>query len=174
MPAHVTPLTFADNDAQEIYARTAVMITDYSSVAFDVAMLNRRIVYFQFDRDDVLGGAHLGRTGYFDYERDGLGPVAADLAEVERAIVESIAGGPQASPEYQARIDRMFLDRDGKACARVVAAVEDLGRPYRRRTPDHPRPDAGGPAPVQPTRRRGRVTNRRAAATRPAIQIDAS
>jgi len=130
LPAHVEALTFADNDAQEIYARAALLVTDYSSVAFDVAMLDRPIVYFQFDRDEVLGGAHLGRQGYFDYARDGFGPVPTDLESAVRAIVASIDHGPRPAPEYQARIDRTFTTRDGQASARVVAAVEELSRPY--------------------------------------------
>jgi hypothetical protein len=132
LPSHVDAVTFADNDAQEIYARAAVLVTDYSSVAFDVAALDRPVVYYQFDRDRVLGGAHLGRTGYFDYERDGFGPVADDEAGAVRAIVASIDGGPRPAPHYQARIDRTFAQRDGQACARVVAAVEERSRPYPR------------------------------------------
>jgi CDP-glycerol glycerophosphotransferase (TagB/SpsB family) len=107
-----------------------LLVTDYSSVAFDVAALDRPVVYYQFDRDEVLGGAHLGRKGYFDYERDGFGPVADEEAGAVRAIVASIEGGPRPVPEYQARIDRAFSRRDGRACARVVAAVEELSRPY--------------------------------------------
>ena len=131
LPAHVAGLSFADNDAQEIYARAALMVTDYSSVAFDVAALERPIVYYQFDRDEVLGGAHLSRKGYFDYTRDGFGPVVINEAEAIRAIVAAIEDGPRPSPDYQTRIDQTFVNRDGQACARVVAAVEELSRPYR-------------------------------------------
>ena len=130
LPARVEPLTFAGTDVQELYARCALLVTDYSSVVFNTAYLDRPAVYFQFDREVALGGAHVGRQGYFDYERDGFGPVAADLAGAERAIIASIRGGPQPTPAYQARIDATFPVRDGGACARVIAAIEERSRPW--------------------------------------------
>jgi glycosyltransferase involved in cell wall biosynthesis len=130
LPSHVQPLTFSDNDVQELYARCALLVTDYSSVAFNIAYLDRPVVYFQFDREEMMSGGHMGRRGYFDYARDGFGPVADDAPAAIRAIVETIEAGPDPAPEYQARIDRTFVLRDGGACARVVVAIEELGRPY--------------------------------------------
>jgi len=131
LPPHVLPLTFADNDVQGLYARCALLVTDYSSVAFNIAYLDRPVVYFQFDRDEVFGGGHLGRRGYFDYGRDGFGPVATDVPGAVEAIARCIAQGPRPTPEYQERIDRTFPTRDGRTCVRVVAAIEEMSRPYR-------------------------------------------
>jgi hypothetical protein len=130
LPPHVEPLTFGGEDVQGLYARCALLVTDYSSVAFNIAYLDRPIVYFQFDRAEMMRGGHMGRQGYFDYARDGFGPVADDLAAAERAIVEAINAGPRAAPTYQARIDATFPVRDGGASARVVAALEELSRPW--------------------------------------------
>src|SRR6185369_1832250 len=66
LPAHVDPLTFEGNDVQALYARCALMVTDYSSVAFNTAYLDRPLVYFQFDFEEVMSGGHIGRRGYFD------------------------------------------------------------------------------------------------------------
>ena len=132
LPSHVKWLTFAGVDVQALYAHCALLVTDYSSVVFNTAYLDRPAVYFQFDRADVLGGAHVGRRGYFDYERDGFGPVATELAAAERLIVAAIRHGPRPTPEYQARIDATFPVRDGGACARVVEAMEARGRPWPR------------------------------------------
>jgi hypothetical protein len=144
LPAHVEPLAFSGVDVQGLYARCGLLVTDYSSVAFNAAYLDRPVVYFQFDRDAMLGGLHVGRKGYFDYGRDGFGPVAEELAAAEAAVVEAVERGPAPAPEYQARIDRTFPVRDGRACERVVAAVEELSRPWTGVAgPDLPRP-AGG------------------------------
>jgi hypothetical protein len=131
LPSHVTPYAFATHDAQEVYARLHLMVTDYSSVAFDAAVLGRPVVYFQFDRERFFGGGHIGSAGYFDYERDGFGPVGLDIAAAENAIIEAIDRGPEPAPTYQARIEATLPMRDGQACARVVAAIEELSRPYR-------------------------------------------
>ncbi len=131
LPAHVEPLSFAGTDVQALYARCALLVTDYSSVAFNTAYIDRPAVYFQFDREEMLGGAHVGRRGYFDYHRDGFGPVVEDLESAEQAIVEAIERGPAPAPMYQQRIDATFPIRDGGSCARVVAAIEELSRPWQ-------------------------------------------
>jgi hypothetical protein len=129
LPSHVQRLSFAD-DVQASFARAALMVTDYSSVAFDVAALDRPIVYFQFDRDMFFGGGHIGDAGYFDYGRNGFGPVTVTVADAVQAIVASIDNGPHPTADFQARIDRTFLQRDGRASARIVAAIEELSRPF--------------------------------------------
>ena len=45
---------YEDVDIQELFARGAAMITDYSSNAFELAYLNRPVIYFQFDRAGLL------------------------------------------------------------------------------------------------------------------------
>jgi glycosyltransferase involved in cell wall biosynthesis len=122
LPAWVRPLNFDDNDVQELFARAAVLVTDYSSMAFNTAYLDRPVVYFQFDRDRVLGGGHVGSKGYFEYERDGYGPVVNDAESAVDAVVTALAAGGPA-PEYQRRIDEAFNERDGRCCARVTEAV---------------------------------------------------
>jgi len=123
LPAWVRPLTFDDNDVQELFARSAVLVTDYSSMAFNTAYLDRPVVYLQFDRDRVLGGEHVGSRGYFDYERDGYGPVVDDVASAVAAVGEALAGGRVPAPAYQRRIDEAFPERDGRCCERVTEAV---------------------------------------------------
>jgi glycosyltransferase involved in cell wall biosynthesis/CDP-glycerol glycerophosphotransferase (TagB/SpsB family) len=130
LPEWVEPLSFAGTDVQGLYARCALLVTDYSSVAFNVAYIDRPVVYFQFDRAEYARGAHMGRQGYFAYERDGFGPVVEDLTSAEQAVVAAIRHGPRPLPAFQARIEATFPVRDGGASARVVAAIEELSRPY--------------------------------------------
>jgi CDP-glycerol glycerophosphotransferase (TagB/SpsB family) len=128
LPPHVRALSFAENDAQELFARAAAMVTDYSSMAFNAAYINRPLVYFQFDHDRVSSGEHLGRRGYFDYERDGFGPVTYTVGEAATAIADVIRSGRSPSPSYQARIDASFPLRDGRCCERVVNEIVGLTR----------------------------------------------
>ncbi len=122
LPDHIRAFTFAHNDVQELFARAAVLVTDYSSVAFDVAYIERPIVYFQFDRELALGGEHVGRHGYFDYERDGFGPVAHTADEAVRLTIDLLgAGKPRAL--YLGRIDATFPARDGRCRERVLAEI---------------------------------------------------
>jgi CDP-glycerol glycerophosphotransferase (TagB/SpsB family) len=128
LPEHVRAFTFADNDVQELFARSAVLVTDYSSMAFNAAYIDRPLVYFQFDADRVRGGEHLGRSGYFDYERDGFGPVAYSLEEGIRLVTDTIRSGRNPSDEYQSRINSAFPLRDGRCCERVADAILESGQ----------------------------------------------
>jgi glycosyltransferase involved in cell wall biosynthesis len=61
LPPHVQPLSFAGNDVQEYFARAAVLVTDYSSTAFNAAYIDRPTVYFQFDADRIAADVRAGR-----------------------------------------------------------------------------------------------------------------
>ncbi len=130
LPEHVEALQFEGTDVQALYARMALLVTDYSSVAFNAAYIDRPTIYYQFDRQRVLSGGHVGRPGYFDYERDGFGPVVLDHDAAVAAVVAAIGRGPEPGEPYASRIAATFPDRDGRACERVVAAVEALSRPW--------------------------------------------
>ena len=134
LPEHVEPLEFTGRDVQQLIADTALMVTDYSSMVFNAAYLDRPAVYFQFDADRVLGGGHTGRHGYYDYERDGFGPVCSRAEQAVAAVREAVSGGRRApAPHYRQRIAAAFPERDGRCCERTVAAVEDLTKSAPRK-----------------------------------------
>ena len=129
LPASVERLSFDGADVQEYFARAAVLVTDYSSMAFNAAYMDRPVVYFQFDAQRVAAGGHVGRAGYFRYERDGFGPVVAGVDEAVAAVTDIAENDYAARPEFQARIDATFPQRDGNCCARVADAIAEAGRP---------------------------------------------
>jgi glycosyltransferase involved in cell wall biosynthesis len=138
LPEHVVALRFDGEDVKQLFARAAVLVTDYSSMAFNAAYLDRPVVYFQFDAERVENGGHVGRAGYFRYERDGFGPVTTEAASAVAETVTILDGGCTAAPEYQARIDEAFVLRDGKCSERVYQAVKELTAGTKeavRRTP---------------------------------------
>lgn len=70
---------FANEDINELYLITDLLITDYSSVMFDYANLKRPILFFPYDlkhyRDELRGF-------YFDYRQSNLpGPLATTQTE---------------------------------------------------------------------------------------------
>jgi glycosyltransferase involved in cell wall biosynthesis len=142
LPSHVQPLTYEGNDVQEFFARSRVLVTDFSSIAFNAAYLERPAVYFQFDEDRVREGDHVGRKDYFDYRRDGFGPVETTADEAAAAICAAIEHGPNPLPAYQQRIDATFPERDGRCSDRVIAAIRNSIQPQGGAEPV--------PTPVQP------------------------
>ncbi len=140
LPQGVESLSYAGNDVQEYFARAAVLITDYSSIAFNAAYIDRPVVYFQFDADRLAGGDHVGRPGYFDYRRDGFGPVTRTLSEAVDAITETVRSGRRPPEPYARRIAQTFPDRDGLCCSRVTNAIVASTRKRRPIRTDAPGP----------------------------------
>jgi len=113
-----------ESDFQATVASAAVVITDYSSNAFEAAIADRPVVYFQFDREEFFAGSHVYRRGYFDYESDGYGEVALDIDSAVAAIVAVAENGFEVADEYRRRAAEAFaVCRDGNACERVVRAI---------------------------------------------------
>ena len=127
LPPHVEALSFEGNDVQRLIAESALMVTDYSSMSFNAAYLDRGVVYFQFDAERVSTGGHVGRPGYFDYKTLGFGPVTRTVDETVAAIIEAMSarrGAP--APVYLDRISAAFTQRDGRCCERTTAAIMAL------------------------------------------------
>ncbi|EJH0105832.1 CDP-glycerol glycerophosphotransferase family protein, partial [Campylobacter coli] len=75
LPSYI--ITSYNWSMQELFCKSSIMITDYSSVAFEMAVLNKPVLYYQFDKDEFFV-RHSYIKGYFDYERDGFGKVFLD------------------------------------------------------------------------------------------------
>lgn len=133
LPGHVTVLTKRDVRIQEMFLRSAVLVTDYSSVAFEMAVLRRPVAYYQFDADQFFHGDHDLREGYFSYERDGFGPVAPSQDSLLRELGAILEAGCRPAPVYRARMDAAFPDAGGQACQRVFESIVDIRRPVGQR-----------------------------------------
>lgn len=125
-PSYVDIKTKARDNIQDIFCRTSVMITDYSSVAFEMAYLQRPVIYYQFDRERFFGADHNWREGYFNYERDGFGPVATNEAEVFHFLNVILSKNCEPDTKYLERMNKTFPERDGKACKRVYKSIIEL------------------------------------------------
>jgi glycosyltransferase involved in cell wall biosynthesis/tetratricopeptide (TPR) repeat protein len=129
IPDYVTVASHTpDASIQDQFSRAALMITDYSSVAFEMAFLERPVIYYQFDADEIFGSGHIYDPGYFTYEQDGFGPVCRELPEVMDALGDILANGGEAALLYRERMKHAFAYKDGQNCARTVAAIENLDR----------------------------------------------
>lgn len=126
VPDDVGQAQYGDGDIQDLLARTRTLITDYTSLAFDIAYAGMTTIYYQFDKAEVYGGFHIFVPGYFDYGRDGFGPVCTSLTELTASARELFAAhrdlGAWPSP-YRERIEQTFEYRDGLSGERVLQAV---------------------------------------------------
>ena len=107
----------------------AVLVTDYSSMAFEAAYLERPVVYFQFDAERFFAGGHAYRQGTWSYRDRGFGPVTTEADDAVAAVADLAARGFAAAEPYAARMRDTFPLRDGQCCARTTAAIRALRRP---------------------------------------------
>lgn len=129
IPEYVELGTCENKSIQYYLSSASLCVTDYSSVAFDVAYLGVPCVYYQFDREEMFQGGHIGAKGYFDYRKDGFGPVVTaknELIDILFDIAENDFNPPQV---YRRRMDETFIFHDGKCCERVYDAIKKLDKP---------------------------------------------
>jgi len=111
---------------RDIYARSSLIISDYSSAVFDFAYLKKPVIYAQFDKERFFSGDHVGLTGYFDYEKDGFGEVTYDLQSTVDLLIDYMKNGCQMKDRYKKRVDKFFAFSDKKNCERVYKKILKL------------------------------------------------
>ena len=104
-------------------SRGSVLVTDYSSVAFDFAYMNKPVVYCQFDREEFWSSSHVRKPGYFDYERDGFGEVTATVKATVAALIDRLENDCRVEPEYSRRSREFFAYHDRNNCRRVCERI---------------------------------------------------
>ena len=115
------------DDVQELLLLSDIMITDYSSVVFDYACLNRPIYFYLYDLHEYRMNQD---QFYFDFESDALpGPICQTTQE----IVDFIQEPDRWSKSYQSRLDafrEMYCSLHGGSAERLARAwfaeMEDL------------------------------------------------
>ena len=117
-------LDAATADIPALLRSCALLLTDYSSVQFDVAYVGSPVVYCQFDREEFTSGH--GAFSWFTAEEDGFGPVTQGVKDTVEALDAYAASGFAREPRYQARVDAVFAHRDELNCERLVAAIDAL------------------------------------------------
>ena len=116
----------ADTPYRNVFAESDLILTDYSSVAFDFAYLRKPVVYAQFDQEEFFSGEHTYTKGYFDYDRDGFGEVETSLEKTVDRLIEYMQNGCRLKDCYRERIDAFFAYDDQNNCRRVYEKIRAL------------------------------------------------
>lgn len=109
-------------DVQLMLKQSSMLVTDYSSVAFDFAFLHKPVVYYQFD-DHRFALPHADPASEFP------GPVVADEDQVLDAIETAYEAGGAMAPEFRMRADRFLAHRDTGSRERIFEAIQNSTKP---------------------------------------------
>ncbi|MDL0089933.1 CDP-glycerol glycerophosphotransferase family protein [Campylobacter gastrosuis] len=114
---------------QKYFQESDLMITDYSSAAFEMAYLNKPVLYYQFDGDEFYTN-HTYSKGDFNYQTDGFGPVVSTEDDLLKELENLLKNNCQVKEPYKTNIQNTFAFRDGKCCERIYQAILELDKPY--------------------------------------------
>lgn len=112
-----------EENLQSLLKKSKLLITDYSSVAFDYGYMKKGLIYYQFDCERYCS-EHF-ESGYFNHKKDGFGPVVTNeddlLLEIEKYI-KSISN----REVYIERATNFFKLQDKNNCMRNYEAIREL------------------------------------------------
>ena len=104
-------------DIRKLLMESALMVTDYSSVALDFAYMKKPVVFYQFDVKRFREAQY--EAGYFDYETSGLGKWCESEEDVLAAVEKSVKGAFAVDAEFERAHADFFPRYDDKNCERV-------------------------------------------------------
>ncbi|MFG6114131.1 CDP-glycerol glycerophosphotransferase family protein [Halobacillus sp. MO56] len=116
----VKVITQGEVDVQQLLKESKLMITDYSSVAFDFSFLHKPIVYYQFDRSRFIGK----RPSHLDLDNDLPGDIVFEVDEVLDKLQQRINDGFKMKEEFKIRSDKFITHKDQSANERIYSVIE--------------------------------------------------
>ncbi|EAI1583562.1 glycosyltransferase, partial [Campylobacter lari] len=108
---------------QELFCNSSLMITDYSSVAFEMAYLEKPVIYYQFDKEDFFS-SHTLQKGYFDYKKNSFGPVVDNQENLLKELENLLRNDCKPFGIYKDNIDSTFVFKDGRCCESIYNKLE--------------------------------------------------
>ena len=109
-------------DVQQLLKESKALVTDYSSVYFDMSYMRKPVVLFQFDEKEFRQRHY--KRGYF--LEDSLGIKCLSLQDTVTTITQIIKQGCMLDKKYETFADSFFEYRDQLNCERVFNAINDI------------------------------------------------
>lgn len=108
-------------DSSEILAITDILISDYSSIVYKFAILNKPIILYAYDLDLYLNE----RGFYLDYKKD----MPAPIVYTEKDLLETILNIENIYKKYENMLKNFNKNfnylNDGHVCERIVQKIKD-------------------------------------------------
>ena len=105
---------------QVLFKDSDLLITDYSSIAFDFSYMKKPIIYYQHDDDYNF------KEGYFKYKTMGFGDVITDENILIAKIEEYLKNDCKMEEIYTKRVNSFYKYNDRNNCKRVYNATLNL------------------------------------------------
>ena len=109
----------------DLYSKSSLIVTDYSSAIYDFIYLRKPMIYCQFDREDFFEN-HMTDNVELNYEQEGYGEVTLDLESTVDTIIDYMENDCKLKDEYRQRIDAFFAFNDKNSCQRIYEKIIEI------------------------------------------------
>lgn len=110
-------------DVQSLMKSSELMITDYSSVFFDMAYMKKNVIFYQFDEEKYR--QHHYQQGWFDYHTTSFGKSLKKPTEVLDELESILEHGGSISSDFLEEHSRTFELYDDKNCERIYLYLKN-------------------------------------------------
>ncbi|WP_095079245.1 CDP-glycerol glycerophosphotransferase family protein [Pseudomonas sp. Irchel s3h17] len=117
LPPHVEIVSNGQEPINELMMKARMLVTDYSSIAWDFMYMKKPVAFFHFD----LPAYDEAHGAYFDLKND-LGRSSAKNPNELTALINSWAHGET----WPAPTINEFLHTDRNNCSRAIEVIEEL------------------------------------------------
>ena len=115
-------IDFERGSYQELFKKGSLLITDYSSVAFDFAYLKKPVLYYHYGED-----YHFNlEESYFDYDTMGFGEVCKTEDELVEFLEEYMENDCKMKEKHIENVENYFTFTDKNNCMRVHEAIKKI------------------------------------------------
>ena len=106
---------------QNLLLESSLLITDYSDIFFEFAYIKKPIIYTHFDYEEYRLNHY--DAGYFDYNKNGFGPICKDINCTVNEISFEIENDFILRKKYLNRIKRFFAFFDQNNSERIFYEI---------------------------------------------------
>lgn len=118
----ITIASWKSYDIQELLKQSALMITDYSSVFFDMMYMKKPIIFYQFDETEYRKYQY--QQGWFDYHNNAFGKTYDSSKNVIHELREYAAANFKIGDDYEKAYGTIFKYSDTNNSKRVFEVLK--------------------------------------------------
>lgn len=109
--------SWKEYDIQDLLKSSSLMITDYSSVFFDMIYMSKPILFYQFDEDDYRKYQY--KQGWFNYHNNPFSESYQDKNNLFKKLEEYVKNGCEVDFKYKKGRETLFRYNDRNNCKRI-------------------------------------------------------
>lgn len=111
-------------DYRKMFRECSLMVSDYSSVVCDFAMMDKPVIFYQFDSEEYF--SHGWSKKDFDYDNQGFGPVVNNYGDLKAAILDYVKKDCVVEDLYKERTEKYIVYGDRNNCKRVYEKIKEI------------------------------------------------